>query len=96
MNRRQPFDRLQFDQQFALDHNVGAKTAVDGQVFKAYRDELLPFDTESTRLKRMSKNRLVGRLEHPRTERLMDVHAAIDRNAGDPVDFRPDLLAFLA
>jgi hypothetical protein len=79
---RKPVNRFQFDQQFALDDQVGPKAAVDDFALEMDRHQLLPFDDQASLYERMRERRLLSRFEHSRAQRPVNADPAADHCVG--------------
>lgn len=90
MNREQPFDRLQFDEDAILNDNVEAIAAFHKEVLVLNGQRVLADEPKTSQPEFGTETRLVRRFEEPRAQAAMDLDERSDDRVG-AVFKSPDL-----
>jgi len=71
MNRSQPLDRLDFDDQLFVDQEINAKPVAKGRALENDRQKFLPFNWQSETSETLREQCLVNRFQQSGTKRLV-------------------------
>jgi hypothetical protein len=93
MDRRQPIDRLHFDEKPAFDREIGSEPFRENQSVEFDRDGLLPLYGEPGTMQACRHDRFIDRFEESRPEVLVDPQPAIHRDPRKALPI-PHLTAF--
>ncbi len=78
MDQRKSFNRLDFDEDTVLNHQVNFETAIHTYILKTYRKYHLPLHNQSPVLKFSRQRNLIDRFKEPGSELLMQTKSSID------------------
>ena len=86
MNRLDVFDRLQFDDQLAIDQQIQPKAFIERNTLILDGNRLLPLNQQPALFQNFGQHRLIYRFQQPRPKIPMQLQRRIDYNRGRFLD----------